>query len=44
MASDKELKYQGQGSYEMQEASVDGVKLLAIKWIDSRSVTVLFIV
>ena len=41
MASDKELKDQGRGSYEMKEASVDGVKVLAIKWIDNHSVTVL---
>ena len=41
MASNKELKAQGQGSYEMKEASVDSVKLLAIKWIDNQSVTVL---
>ena len=41
MASNKELKDQGQGSYGMKEASVDSVKLLAIKWIDNQSVTVL---
>ena len=41
MASDKELKDQGRGSYEMKEASVDGVKVLAIKWIDNHSATVL---
>ena len=41
MASNKELKDQGQGSYEMKEVSVDSVKLLAIKWIDNQSVTVL---
>ena len=41
MASDKELKDQGQGSYEMKEASVDGVKLLAMKSIDKYSVIVL---
>ena len=41
MANDKELKDEGRGSYEMKEASVDGVKLLAIKWTDNRSVTVL---
>ena len=40
MASDKELKDEGRGSYEMKEASVDGVKLLAIKWTDNCSVTV----
>ena len=41
MASDKELKDQDWDSYEMKEASFDGVKLLAIKWIDNRSVTML---
>ena len=41
MASGKELKDQGQGSYEMKEAPVDGAKLLAMKLIDKYSVTVL---
>ena len=35
------MKNQGRGSYEMKEAPVDGLKLLAIKWIDKRSATVL---
>ena len=44
MASDRNwkiMKDQGRGSYEMKEAPVDGLKLLAIKWIDKRSATVL---
>ena len=41
MTSDKELKDQGRGSNEMKQASVDRVKLLAMKWIGNRSVTVL---
>ena len=41
MASGKELKDQDQGSHEMKEASVDGVKLLAMKSIDKYLVTVL---
>ena len=41
MVSDKELKDQDWDSYGMKEASFDGVKLLAVKWIDNGSVTVL---
>ena len=41
MASDKELKDQDWDSYGMKEACFDGVKLLAIKWIDNGSVTML---
>ena len=41
MVSDKELKDQDWDSYGMKEASFDGVKPLAVKWIDNGSVTVL---
>ena len=41
MVSDKELKDQDWDSYGMKEASFDGVKLLAVKWIGNGSVTVL---
>ncbi|XP_046684702.1 piggyBac transposable element-derived protein 4-like [Homalodisca vitripennis] len=38
-SSDQEMKKKGRGSYEEKEATIDGVKIRAVKWLDNRGVS-----